>query len=68
MNAFPIIKILTTTAVAWLLASATHAQSSGGGSRAEGDPEAGQLTSRSRGRSLGLPQSGSTDWQSNVAA
>jgi hypothetical protein len=38
MNASPIIKIVTTTAIAWMLASAVHAQA--GRSRADVQAEA----------------------------
>ena len=37
MKTFPIIRILTTTAVAWMLADGVHAQSPAGGSHAEAE-------------------------------
>jgi hypothetical protein len=40
MNASPIIKILTTTAIAWMLANSVHAQVSAGRNRAEVQSEA----------------------------
>lgn len=35
MNSAPIVRIITTTAIAWMLASAAHAQAPAGRSRAE---------------------------------
>lgn len=40
MNTAPIIRIVTTTAIAWMLASSAHAQAPAGRSRAEVQAEA----------------------------
>lgn len=37
MKTLPIVRILTTTAVAWLLADSVHAQSPAGRSRAQAE-------------------------------